>query len=415
MSEPSTLAPGSERRDSPLDDTIARQYGAWVYPLPVDDLAAVALERRDNADPSLHHRLYWPDREYPDALDILVAGCGTVQAAEIAFHNPRARVLGIDVSDASLAHEQRLKAKHGLQNLELRRLPIEEAGSLGRDFDLIISSGVLHHLADPLAGMAALGRCLRLEGVLAVYLYGKLGRVGIDLLHSLFQRAGLRQDAASLTVVRATLERLIDSHPMKAALPTVGDLHFDAGVVDLFLNARQRSYTAEDCIAMAAAAGLVFQGWTENAYYHPEAYLQEDHPLRDAIARLPPAEMWMAMDEFAAQAGHGFLLCRTDRPREHYEIEFSSARWLDYVPILRHGTQIMAADPATGAPTLVRRGQLQYPLTDDQALILRHMDGKRAIRAILDSARPPEPERSGRTLFRLLWRLGVISFRLPAA
>src|SRR6185437_9139065 len=99
------------RVDSPLDDAIARQYGRWIYPQPARDLEVHCRTRRDVCDPALVHRLFWPDREYPSALDILVAGCGANQAADIAYNNRSARVLGVDVSEPSLAHERHLRDK----------------------------------------------------------------------------------------------------------------------------------------------------------------------------------------------------------------------------------------------------------------------------------------------------------------
>jgi SAM-dependent methyltransferase len=47
-------------------------------------------------------------------LDILIAGCGTNQAAVSAYRNPGAKVVGIDISQPSLDHQQYLKDKHGL-------------------------------------------------------------------------------------------------------------------------------------------------------------------------------------------------------------------------------------------------------------------------------------------------------------
>ena len=78
----------------------------------------------------------------PADLDILIAGCGTNQAAVFAFNNPDAKVVAVDISQPSLDHQQHLKDKHGLQNLELRRLPIEELSTLGLDFDLMVATGV---------------------------------------------------------------------------------------------------------------------------------------------------------------------------------------------------------------------------------------------------------------------------------
>ena len=141
---------------------------------------------------------YWPDREYKPDLDILIAGCGTNQASVFAFMNPDAKVVAVDISQPSLDHQQYLKDKHGLFNLELDLLPIEELPSLGRDFDLVVSTGVLHHLADPQVGMNAVASCLRPDGAMGIMLYAKYGRIGLEMLQQFFRDLGLGQNESSI-------------------------------------------------------------------------------------------------------------------------------------------------------------------------------------------------------------------------
>ncbi len=161
--------------DDPRADIVSRQYQRWVYPHPIEDLPAWTSANWEWFDPVYSHRILWPDRAYQPDLDILIAGCGTNQAAIFAFTNRSAKVVAVDVSQTSLDHQQYLKDKYGLTNLELHLLPIEDLHTLGRDFDLVVSSGVLHHMADPLTGMKALAGCLRPDGVVAAMLYGKYG------------------------------------------------------------------------------------------------------------------------------------------------------------------------------------------------------------------------------------------------
>ena len=111
--------------------------------------------------PANAHRILWPDRPYQPDIDILIAGCGTNQAAVFAYTNRAAKVVAVDVSQASLDHERYLKDKHSLKNLELHLLPLEEVPNLDQRFDLIVSTGVLHHLAEPKTGMKALGEVMR--------------------------------------------------------------------------------------------------------------------------------------------------------------------------------------------------------------------------------------------------------------
>jgi SAM-dependent methyltransferase len=139
--------------DDPRADVVSRQYERWRYPQPVLDLEEWSANNWQWFDPSHAHRILWPDREYKPDLDILIAGCGTNQAAMFAYTNPGAKVVAVDVSQPSLDHQQYLKDKHGLWNLELHLLPIEELPTLGLEFDLVVSTGVLMVLADPVAGM----------------------------------------------------------------------------------------------------------------------------------------------------------------------------------------------------------------------------------------------------------------------
>ena len=72
----------------PLADVVTGQYEAWVYPEPIQDLPAWLVSNWQWFDPSHSHRLFWPDRDYTPDLDILIAGCGTNQAAVFAYTNP---------------------------------------------------------------------------------------------------------------------------------------------------------------------------------------------------------------------------------------------------------------------------------------------------------------------------------------
>ena len=49
-------------------------------------------------------------------------------------------------------------------------------------------------MADPLTGLKALAGTLRSDGAMALMLYGKHGRIGVELLESVFRDMGLRQD-----------------------------------------------------------------------------------------------------------------------------------------------------------------------------------------------------------------------------
>src|SRR3984957_7346409 len=118
-------------------------YESHPYPPPRDDLEAYRRAWDDARRRSDAH-LFWPGQAYRDDRSILVAGCGTTQAAHYAVRWPRAKVVGIDVSENSIAHELELKRKHRLDNLEVQQLAVERAGELGEPFDYVVCTGVLH-------------------------------------------------------------------------------------------------------------------------------------------------------------------------------------------------------------------------------------------------------------------------------
>jgi SAM-dependent methyltransferase len=407
----------AETNADPRADVVSRQYERWRYPQPIQDLEALPDGIWHWFDPSRFHRIFWPDREYKPDLDILIAGCGTNQAAVFAYRNPGAKVVGVDISQPSLDHQRYLKDKHGLFNLEVHLLPIEELPTLGLDFDLIVSTGVLHHMADPQAGMNALAHCLRKDGAIGLTLYAKYGRIGVEMLQSVFRDMGLRQDQASVEIVKKTISLLPPGHPLQSYLEIEGaELKYDGAVVDTFLHGRDRSYTVDDCIDLVTSAGLVFQGWFLNAPYYHHDLLEPANEFAPAVNALPERELWSVMERVHQFAGcHFFMACRPDRPKESYVIDFSTDDCLDYVPEMRMRCGL--------AGTEIFRPNWRMSLNSAQLPFVQNVDGRSTIREIAQrvaqSAESPRAtaadlETFGRKLFQALWRLDFLAMVLNA-
>ena len=137
--------------------------------------------------------------------EILVAGCGTSQAAKYALRQPAARMVGIDVSSTSLRHTKKLKRTYNLANLDLHQLPIERVHELEGRFDQIICTGVLHHLADPDAALTALRSVLKPNGAMHLMVYAPYGRTGITMLQEYEREAWQIVLAGVVTVMIPTL------------------------------------------------------------------------------------------------------------------------------------------------------------------------------------------------------------------
>jgi SAM-dependent methyltransferase len=398
-----------------MTDPVEDQYTRWVYPQP-----ATSLRRMWQAcDPMLgqQHYAYWPDRPYWPGMRILVAGCGSNQAANLAQRNPDAQVLGIDVSPTSLQHERLLKGKYGLDNLALEQMAIDRLDDLDREFDLIVATGVLHHLPDPAAALAQLGRKLAPHGVVWLMVYGRYFRTGVYMLQELFRRVGLGQSPADVATVRQALPHLQRDHLARNYMRAVEDLGHDAGIVDTFLHASDRAYTVDELLALVDDAGLRFQGWHENHYYYPNGQMPAASPLFQRLEALPPRELWAAMELHHGGIGrHEFFCCRTDRPPPSFALDFDSERFFDLVPV-RRIARLIEPDRARGSPAAITRPPFpEVGLDDVQFRLFQAVDGQRSIRrCIADSnviaGSPAQLDVFAKQFFISLWRLGYCLLR----
>ena len=79
-----------------------------------------------------------------------------------------------------------------------------------------------------------------------------------------------------------------------------------------------------------------------------------------------------------ANAGHFFMACRPERPKEDYAIDFSTAGSLDYVPLMRTACLL------SGDEIFLPSGA-KLKLTPAQLPFVQHVDGRRTIREIVES------------------------------
>ena len=323
-----------------------------------------------------------------------MAGCGPNAAARLAFHNRRATVVGIDISAASLAHGQKLKERHALDNLTLHRMRVEDAAELRQSFDLIESSGVLHHLPDPAAGLKALAPLLAPDGVVYLMLYGKYGRAGIYMAQELFRILGLGQSPEDVAAVRAALAAFPQDHVLRRVLAGPNDLAFDAGVVDTFLHPIDRGYSVRDCYELLDSAGLVLQGWVNRYAYDPASRITQG-PLRERVLELPERDAQAALELIDGRmATHTFHACR---PEAQFRVDFAGTAFMELVPVKRPGWPKFMGLPVD--------------LRERRAAVASHIDGRRTVRECFIAAgsqfeAPQFVASFCRELFRTLWLAG---------
>jgi SAM-dependent methyltransferase len=406
------------------DDVVARQYEAWAYPPPVDDMVeAIAGGYWEYADIPACGPVFWPDRRDVGDLDILVAGCGTNQAAYVALRNPTSRVLAIDISRASLAHTKYLAEKHGLRNLEVRLLDLNRVAALERDFDFVLSTGVLHHLEDPGCGLRALRDVLRPDGVMHLMLYGSTLRQGVYLLQQAFHLMGLGQTAQDVEIVRRALAILPARHSAHAYLNArnaAEELDDDAAIVDTFLHGRDRAYSPAQVFDLVEENGLAFLGWMDRLDFSVQAHCPGDDPLSTRIRALGEREQAAVIDLIAYSRGvHRFNVCHPAHFKTAPKIGFRGDAFLHYVPRLHWRLQITRpVEPDPARPVTLARDWHQVSLSRQEALLVDQCDGCRTIAQALgaleaESMADDDKVALARRLFALLHDTGHALFCVP--
>lgn len=402
------------------DDPIADFYTQHPYPPPVDNLDRA---RDDWQDPNRHraeYHLLWPARPYRDRLEILVAGCGTWQAAKYAVSHPHARVVGIDVSATSISHTDRLKQQYNLTNLELRQLPIERAADLEERFDLIVSTGVLHHLADPDAGLRALREVLKPEGALYLMVYAPYGRTGVYILQEYCRRLGIGSSDQEIHDLVATLEQLSQQHPLFALLRGSRDARNADALADALLNPRDRAYSVPQLFDFIERNDLAFGRWYWQAPYLPQCGPIAATPHGQRLAGLSPREQYAAMELWrGTMTAHSVVLHRNDASAPDVNAYFDDERWLRCVPVRLPWTHLVQERlPPGAAGVLLNRSHPFHDLivvvdSDDKSLF-DNIDGRRTAGEIIERS-PTRNQDRARRFFQRLWWSDQVVFDTSAA
>jgi SAM-dependent methyltransferase len=386
-------------------------YQSHPYPPPVDDLEAYRRrwdERRRQAE----SHLFWPAEPYREDRSVLVAGCGTAQAAHYAVRWPRARVVGIDLSETSIAFERELKRKHRLENLELHELAVERAGELGESFEHVVCSGVLHHLADPDAGLRALREVLAPRGAMHVMVYAPYGRAGVYMLQEYCRRLSVGWSDAEIDDLAASLKALPSDHPIAALLRKSPDFETKAGLADALLHPQDRAFSVPQLIEFLDRAGLAFGRWIRQAPYLPWCGTIAASPHHAKLVALNAEEQYAALELFrGTMVRHSVVAYRRDA-LPLAAVDFSRDEWLDYVPIRLPDTVVVHDRlPAGASAVLINRSHtftdLYLPIDAQQERLLEAIDGKRRIR---DMGRATADCDFARAFFEHLWRWDQIIF-----
>lgn len=370
----------------PGDDSVSRFYNAHPYPPPVADLEAYRQGWSDGQRQRIDHFRRWPTLGFRDDHSILVAGCGTSQAAKYAVRYPGAQVVGVDVSAASIQATRDLAAQHQLKNLDVHQLAIEDVGSLGRSFDQVVCTGVLHHLDDPAVGLAALRAVLVPSGAIDLMLYARYGRTGVAMIQEYCRMLGVRPEPHDISELVASLRELPIGHPISHLLRNTRDFVDDDALADALLNPRERAYSVPELFDLLEAGGLQFGRWVRQAPYRPQCGVVSELAHGRMISSLPETEQFAALELFrGTMVRHSLIAYCADH--ELSPSLFAGGRSQTFIPH-RVVTAAVIEDkvPAGVAAVLLNRAHTDSDLlffaSAEERELFESIDGHRTIAEI---------------------------------
>jgi tetratricopeptide (TPR) repeat protein/2-polyprenyl-3-methyl-5-hydroxy-6-metoxy-1,4-benzoquinol methylase len=248
---------------TPLADETSRQvstqyeenpYPRWIRTAPAGKARSLAGYLSNLFPMAVFHR---PQQ----SIDVLIAGCGTgLQSISHAQRISGARVLAIDLSRSSLAYAMRKTQEMGLNAIKYAQADLLKLDTLDRHFDVIESSGVLHHLADPWAGWQTLLSRLRPGGFMKIGLYSELARTEIVSARTAIAERGY---GSTTEEIRRYRQELMNSDASSACSGILNspDFFSTSSCRDLLFHVQEHRVTLPQIDAFLRTHALIFLGF----------------------------------------------------------------------------------------------------------------------------------------------------------
>lgn len=131
------------------------------------------------------------DRAVPGDAKVLELGCGTGQMS-LFLATAQRTVIGADLTRASLELGAAAARRFGVERVRFVETDLRNPGLRRGAFDVVYSSGVLHHTPDPRRAFAAMAQLVKPGGIVIVGLYNSYARLPHRLRRMLARATGFR-------------------------------------------------------------------------------------------------------------------------------------------------------------------------------------------------------------------------------
>jgi 2-polyprenyl-3-methyl-5-hydroxy-6-metoxy-1,4-benzoquinol methylase len=385
--------------------SVRAQYESHPYPLrkPEDEKQRLITIEGENLA-ALNFYCYGAKRKNFSNFKVLIAGCGTgdsaIYMAEQLRDTAGAEVYALDISEASLSIAKARASIRSLNNinwlheslLELPRLLSEKKIP---EFDYINCSGVLHHLADPEAGLRSISSVLKPEGAMMIMLYAEYGRTGIYQMQKLMRF--INQSETDINIMIDNTKKILASLPetnwykrssvAKDELENLGDV----GLYDVFLHSQDRAYTIPQLYSFIERAGLCILDFAlaqERMALNPGFHIQNQDLLHKIRGLDPMAQ------KAVAELISGEVTKHTVYAARHPIKPPTFREALDFVPFLSglqdkdlHLKLAQAISSNPGKQVTIKDTSISFPFVPSKyaAHIFKYLDGNRTFKEIFNS------------------------------
>ena len=275
----------------PVSQSIRSLYEAYPYPYRIPG---------GSADPFLD--LLWSYCGDPHDLSrsFLDAGCGTgLNVLGGAILYPHYQVYGCDLNRVALDTLRSEADALNLQNLHLKEmdlLNLEPDFGPSAGFDIIYSTGVIHHTADPVGILKSMASRLAPQGILRLMVYGELGRSDLYRFATVARKLyGKTEWSERVGLARSLMQELeAAARQRDSFLPPVfrgpwedAQRVDDVEFADRYLNPHDQPFTITKLKETVEQAGLQFLDWFEPREWDLDRLLPQF-----ASTRAAPQDRW---------------------------------------------------------------------------------------------------------------------------
>lgn len=246
----------------PTTETVRAMYEQFPYPAVADaDIRLGSQVRLLLSYGQLRRAARRP-------LHCLDAGCGRANGTlGAAITQPDVQFTAVDINRVALADAKTKADQLGLKNIRFQEVDLMTLDGLQTPeggFDVVISTGVLHHLASPDEGLRQLRRILAPHGVLSLMVYGTSGREPLyRMVRALDLLVPRDRPVTERLAVARRLAQVTTADALHVGPIELTETLHDNELVDRYLNVNETSYDVASLWNLLERHALRCLRWVE--------------------------------------------------------------------------------------------------------------------------------------------------------